>query len=330
MILETPKETGKHIWRFPSWKDLIRILSFKTFYLIVVVALIGISLILLDRVVFPPSTESTYVSPWRGVLLALGATFLTSSTVSLLFELFLRLDLVDFISAKILSSMPSTSVDAVFYQSGLSSFENSRAALSFDTLAKSAIGYIKIIGFSANDIFSPHTTHIIQERLATEREFFIQVLIINPWSIMAQRRAEASVYPTENKFFGQVWAAFRHARDFVSELRNRGITESHAEARLYDAIPSVSMIIDGSKALITPIISTKTGGSSPCFIIEKTSSDKSPYSYYEEHFDSLWKNAQIINETNMNDLYKKTLEKELQRVKNLPSNFKDWSATRLN
>ncbi len=321
---------NESIWRFPSWKDLLQIVSFKTFYLILIVALLGIALILLDRVIFPPSLDpANQTSPWRGILLALGATFLTSSTVSIFFELFLRLDIVDFISSKILNSLPSTSVDTVFYQSGLSSFENSRASLSFDSLAKGASGYLKIIGFSANDIFSAHTTHIISERLKTEREFYVKVLIINPWSIMAQRRAEAIAYPAEKKFFGQVWAAFTHSRDVFAELKATGIDESHAEARLYDVIPSVSMIIDSSKALVTPLVSTKTGGSSPCFIVKRTSSDKSPYSYYEKHFDWIWNNAQKIADKNLDDLYKSTIEKELERVNNLPSTFKDWSATKL-
>lgn len=322
---------NKSGWRFPTWKDLLQVVSFKTFYLILLVALIGIALILLDRIIYPSTVDAPNQtpSPWRGVLLALGATFLTSSTVSLFFELFLRLDVVDFISSRILSSLPSTAVDTVFYQSGLSSFESNRASLSFDSLAKSASGYLKIIGFSANDIFSPHTTHIIVERLKAEREFYVQILIINPWSIMAKRRAEAIVYPNENKFFKQVWSAFNHARDIFNELKSSGLTASHIEGRLYDAIPSVSMIIDDSKALVTPIVSTRTGGSSPCFIVKKTASDKSPYSYYEKHFDVLWASAQTIIDKNLDDLYKLTVQEELKRIKSLPSNLKDWSTKRL-
>lgn len=318
----------EHRKRFLSLEDLRGVLTFKSFYIILVIALLGVILILIDTLIFSSSSGAS-TSPWKGILLALGVTLLTSSTVSLLFEVFMRLDIVDFVMSKLDDILSAYLRNPSLQYSDLLSFQTNRTSIDFDDLCKGASGYLKILGLSANDIISPHTAHLLIHRVVSEHEFYIRILLINPWSIMAQRRSEAPTYGIQQEFFRKVWSALLQIQNVTDNLRVLGMGNTNFEVRFYDTIPSLSMIIDNSKAIVTPLISTKTGGSSPFFIVKNTSSAGSAYALYEQHFDTVWQNADPLSNALLEGLYKQTVQREIDRSNALPQNLKEWLDNRL-
>ncbi|OLE55405.1 MAG: hypothetical protein AUG51_02810 [Acidobacteria bacterium 13_1_20CM_3_53_8] len=315
--------------RLPSLEDLKKVVTFKTFYLIIVVALIGIVLILIDALIFP-YTPTSPPSPFKGIFLALGATLLTTSTVSLLFELFMRLDVVDFMTTKVTSVLPpNLTVESSFSAAGLVEFQVNRTSLDFSSIAQNAPGYLKIIGFNANDILSPPNIYFVTERLKTEREFSVKILIINPWSLMAQRRSEAKCYKSQPEFLRSVWSVYQFLHDLCEKLRTEKVGPARFDVRLYDTIPSLSMIIDSYRAMVTPILNIRTGGASPFFIVDKKLNPECPYEQYQGHFDDLWKNADPITDINFDSFYRLTIQRESVRVTDLPSSFKEWLERKL-
>jgi hypothetical protein len=303
--------------RLPSLDDLKQVITFKTFYIAVVTGLIGLVLILLEAVILPQPSNSV----WKGVFLALGLTLLTSSTVAVFSEMFLRFDIVDFVTEKIVEILPH---EITLRDSGLQAFGANRTSLDFPSIWKQVSGFMKVIGFSANDVLSPQNTPLLIERLKTERTFHLQILIINPWSVIAQRRAESPVYKTKYEFIRRVWAIFLEMRDTADQLNAAGIERSQFDVRIYDSIPSLSMIIDDDKAIVTPVLITRQGGSSPFFVLKETSSSKSPYLEYKKHFDSVWETGVSIIGANMEELYSRTVEIEKLRSNMLPSDIREW------
>jgi hypothetical protein len=299
--------------RTPEWKDVKRILEFKTFYLIIVVALLGLILILADRQMFAPDSKSSF----RGVLLALGATLLTSSTVSIIYELFLKLDVVEFLSERV-SAAQNTFPELV-------SLGPSRSSLDFAEICRSASHHLKIVGLNCNDVLSTPCVHIIAERLRAEPEFCVKVLIINPWSGIAIRRSASPPYKTRSQFLRQVWATYTSVLDSLPGLQESGVAGDRFEIRLYDEIPSLSMILGGSFAIIVPITFTRTGGASPYFRLQNSRAKESLYSIYEEHFDAIWKRTTAVSDFEAD--YQKTIENERNRLLLLPDSYDKWSAT---
>ncbi len=304
-----------------SWNDVKSIVSFKTFYLVIILALIGTVFILLEIILNPYLADTS----WKGVLAAFGITFLTSSTVSLLFEIYLRLDIVDFISERVIKSLPIEQNS----NSGFIRFDRDRTALNFTSIWKESSDFLRIIGFSANDILSPSNTPLLLRKLTDNPSFFLKVLIINPWSIMASRRAEASAYKTPNEFIRRVWSIFLETLDTSKQLNAEGIHRSRYEVRIYDDIPTLSMIIDKNTAVVTPIISTSLGGASPYYVVNDTRTSDCAYREYVKHFEYIWSSAEDINGINIKELYDITLIRETVRTEEMPKNLDDWLTTKL-
>ena len=152
-----------------TWEDAKQIVEFKTFYFVILLSLLGIVLILLDSLIF----SANVASPWKGVLAALGVTLLTSSTVSMIYEISLRLDVTDLMVEKVLKALPSE----IGGTSGLIRFGNDRTSLDFHEVWQDSSGFLKIIGFSANDILSPANTPLLINKLKENPSFNIQILI---------------------------------------------------------------------------------------------------------------------------------------------------------
>lgn len=213
-----------------------------------------------------------------------------------------------------------------FESIGIHDFGHDRSRVDFTSMWNTAEGFVKVIGLSANDILSPHTTHLIINRIQADPDFRVQVLIINPWSQIAQRRSEAVAYKTEHEFFRLTWSILLEARDKLDVLHRLGVTGDRFDVRLYDSIPSLSMIIDSRQALVTPLTCVLKGGSSPFFIARATEAPSDVFNTYLRHFDAIWSEPTSVSLHNMDlgSTYSKMVMKELTRAQEVPPTLAEW------
>ncbi len=69
---------------------------------------------------------------------------------------------------------------------------------------------------------------------------------------------------------------------------------SKIEVRLYDDIPSLSMVINERYAIVTPFTISLQGGSSPYFIAKNLETEDCIFSSYSEHFNVIWDRAKSL------------------------------------
>lgn len=301
-----------------TYKDLKKIVQFKTFYIIVLLLLIGVIFLLINFSLGKYDGQSTL----KGILCSLGITFITSSIVSLLMEVYLRLDIVDFMSEKMLSVMP----DSIRGNSGIIEFNSDRKLIDFKEKWKKTDTFMKIIGVSANDILASANFSLIKKRLEEDKDFFIQILLLCPWSITAGIRSEASIYRTKHESIMKTHTVMMDIETFWETIGDFG--SSRIELKLYDNIPSLSMIIDKNNAIVAPFMEIEQGGSSPYYIANNIETNNCLYNLYLNHFDTIWKNAHNVEKgTQLNDLYLQQREKDKYRVNNLPENYDNWIIT---
>ena len=97
------------------------------------------------------------------------------------------------------------------------------------------------------------------------------------------------------------------------------------QLRLYDDIPSLSMVIGTEYAIVAPFMVIEIGGSSPYYISKKNEFHSNLYDAYVEHFDTIWDSATPVDvNANINDIYKNQHNKDLLTVKNMPDNYDEW------
>lgn len=116
-------------------KDIKLIVEFKTFY----VALVFIGIILLLGYIFKKTTG--------GIFNGLGITFLTSSEISIISEVFMKMELIDFMTQKILNVMPEEIKNDV----GIKKFRLDRKNIDFKDFWENANGIIKVIGVTKGE-----------------------------------------------------------------------------------------------------------------------------------------------------------------------------------
>lgn len=300
-----------------STHALRRALSRKTTLFLIIVALVGTIIMLADAVYFPASSTS----PGRGVLLALGATLVTSSTISIVSEMFLRSEIIRIVADKVVSILP---IERHFRLAGLDQFGENREELDFSKIWRSASGYLYVIGLSANDILSPQYMPQAIKRLTSEREFSVRVLLINPWSTSAGVRASAPCYDSQAEFLRRVWAILQEMRDTSRALQARG-SGAQLEVRLYDQVPSLSMIIDDKHAVVTPIGVSRQGGISPFFVFRNNVAERGAYSVYRRHFDAVWDDALALRD-GFTSIFAQSRSASLAFVQNMPSTLEEWIA----
>ena len=78
-----------------AWKDIKQILEFKTFYFPSIFVLVRIIFLLLSYI-----GSEIFGQALKEIFLSLGITFLTSATISIISEVFMKMDLIDFMSQK--------------------------------------------------------------------------------------------------------------------------------------------------------------------------------------------------------------------------------------
>lgn len=299
-----------------EWEDIKQIVEFKTFYLTLIFIFVGCIFLLLG-----------YIAPDRfgqvasEIFTALGITFLTSSTVSIISEVFMKIDIVDFMSQKMLSVMPEEIKSDV----GIKKFYADRKNIDFKDFWKKATGNIKIIGVSSNDVLSSANFPLIKQRLIENKGISIQVLLLSPWSFTAITRSYAKGYQTKYEGIIKTHAVLRDIQEFNDSWSNKGYGEPRIQLRLYDDIPSLSMVIGPEYAIVAPFMVIEIGGSSPYYIAEKNEFHSSLYDAYVEHFDTVWGSAIPVDiHSDINEIYQKQHNKDLLTLQNIPENYDKW------
>lgn len=298
-----------------TWKQIKQIIELKTFYIIVLLVLLGTIFLLLERL----ELGKDFI--FEGVFSALGITFITSSTVSLIMELFLRFDLVDFMGEKLLSAMPEN----ISGNTGVNEFYLDRKRIDFKSRWENSKDFMKIIGVSANDILASANFPLIKQRLESDKDFFVQVLLLCPWSITADIRCGAKVYKTKYEAIVKTHSVIMDIENFYEAMKETGIKEERFELRLFDDIPSLSMIIDADIAIVAPFMVIEHGGSSPYYVANNIQTNNCLYELYCNHFDTIWHTAHRIDDfTSMKNIYEKQTVRDNKRVKELPRSYDEW------
>ena len=301
-----------------NWEDIKRIVEFKTFFVVVFLAITGVFFLLLDYFIFKNKEDSLF----RGTFSDLGITFITSSTVSLIMEIFLRIDIVDFMTERMLRVMPEN----IKGNTGVSEFYKDRKRIDFKEYINNSKGFLKIIGVSSNDILASANMPIIKKKIIDNPEFKIQILLLSPWSYTAEIRSSAKTYRTHYEGIVKTQAVILDICNLLENLKTDGIeVEQKIELRLYDDIPSLSLVIDERSAIVAPFMVVEQGGSSPYYIAKKLEIEDGIYDLYCDHFDTIWDKATIVNsETSLDDIYMAQKAKDLERVEDNPDSYSDW------
>lgn len=300
-----------------NWNDIKRIVEFKTFYLIVILLLIGTLCLFLEYNVFSQNKESVF----NGIFSSLGITFITSSTVSIIMEIFMRLDIVDFMSERMLNIMP----EDIKGNTGVSGFYLDRKRIDFKKTWIEANDFMKIIGVSSNDILAAANLPIIKSKLESNKDFRIEILLLAPWSFTAGTRSNAKVYKTRNEGIIKTHAVIMDLQNFFENIKLEGIDTSRLSLRLYDDIPSLSMIIDKEFAIVAPFMVVEQGGSSPYYVVKNLELSDCLYQLYCDHFDAIWDTAVVIDEeTDLGEIYKQQKIKDELMLRNIPDEYEEW------
>ncbi len=299
-----------------SWNDIRKIVEFKTVYIVIVLLLLGILCLFLEYIFFSNNMESVY----RGTFTSLGITFITSSTVSIIMEIFMRLDIVDFMSERMLEVMP----EEIKGNTGVNAFYFDRKRIDFKEVIKSSDKIIKIIGVSSNDILAAANLPIIKRQLMEHPSLQIQILLLAPWSATAHIRSSAKIYKTKHEAITKTQAVITDIRDLITNLKD-DLDISRIQLRVYDDIPSLSMVINCKEAIVAPFMVTEQGGSSPYYIARNVEVHNNVYHLYVEHFDTIWETATPIDEnTSMEEIYLKQHIKDDEFVSNAPKHYSKW------
>lgn len=298
-----------------TWKQIKQVIELKTFYVIVLLVLLGTIFLLLEWL------ELGKGFIFEGVFSALGITFITSSTVSLIMEIFLRFDLVDFMAEKLLSAMP----EDISGNTGVNEFYLDRKQIDFKSKWENSKDFMKIIGVSANDILASANFPLIKQRLEDDKDFFVQILLLCPWSLTGKIRSGAKVYKTKYEAIVKTHSVIMDIENFYEIMKELGIKKERFELRLYDDIPSLSMIIDKDAAIVAPFMVIEHGGSSPYYIASNIQTNNCLYDIYCNHFDSIWQTAYNVDSfTMMEKIYIKQIDRDNKRVRELPRSYEEW------
>lgn len=261
-----------------SWNDLTSAVQAKTAYLAMLAAFAGIA---------ATGVGVAVDGTAQLLLLALGSTLLTSSVFSCVSESMLRLDTVDAVGDR-LDELEVRILETVSGGTGHEVVElvSNRREVDFAEFARTAAGDLKIVGFSANDILSAPNSDRLGTSLKAGRIRSIAVVLLDPNSDTARMRSSQPAYRYAE-------AMGEKTRSVVSELR-----ELRSIAAELPGTPSVklhftrepvtlSVVADDERVVVTPVVRTKTGGTSPTFIFKRNSPDPIWYASYVEHLDSL-------------------------------------------
>jgi hypothetical protein len=263
--------------RIPGWSDFTRSVTTKTFYLATVILAIGIALIGIALSVHGLA---------QVLLLALGSTLATSSVYSVISEAMLRLDTLELIKGEFDNLRVQVGLLATQGGNDGSRQIKNRREIDFAEFVSAAKKWLKVIAFSANDLLSAPNCDRIYEALNTGRLDSVQVLLLDPNSSAARTRSSAPAYHSLTSLRDKTRAVVNELEELRTRLSRIGRGDAISWWFVSEPI-TVSLVADQNTAIVTPIVRTHTGGTSPTFIFDRRSRGEEFYEVYLEYFESL-------------------------------------------
>jgi hypothetical protein len=258
------------------------------------------------------TTRISSESPFYQIPLALGVTLITSATVSLLYEIFLRLDVEAFSSIKVMEQLKATGqITSKFEKTGLIDAGLNRSELDVKEIVVSASGFLKIFACSnAMDFTSPQCLSLIKEKMTKDSSFYVQILLVNPFGVVSFRRGQAPAYGKQEQelFCNALRLKILQLKSYMENLdSNGGSCKKRFDVRLYTTIPTSFHMITQNAVVVAPYVVTKSGSLSPYVIYV---GDSRAHDLYIKGFDYTWNISDSISTTLLDDLKKKTLDEE--------------------
>ena len=214
---------------------------------------------------------------------------------------------------------------AIKENTGVREFHRDRKNIDFKTFWLESKEFLKIIGVSSNDILASANFPLIKKKLKESSTFYVQILLLAPWSFTAEIRSTAKVYKSHNEGILKTYTVITDLRNLFENLSNEKIDLDRIQLKLYDDIPSLSMVIDAKSAIVAPFMVVEFGGSSPYYIADNIDVEDSLYKLYLDHFDTIWETAtQIKEDTDLNVIYNQQIEKDIDIVTSFPKDYSSW------
>jgi hypothetical protein len=261
-----------------KWTSIKPAFTLKSFYIALIVALVGSLLIAIGQL--------GLTGTWQTIIVGLGLTLLTSSTVSFLSEVFVRLDVLDLIDASL--RRQTTANPRALLASGLTDYGSSRRYFSFGGLVSSARSELLILGISANDVLSPATLDRIAERVLRQQQLCVRILLLDPASDAAILRSKSSAYESHDGLQNK-YLAVRSELDSVStRLLSAGVAPSRFMVKLYARAPVLSLVLNEHSGVVSFFLEHTTGGRSPFFAFTDSDHGDNFYGQVRSHFEALW------------------------------------------
>jgi hypothetical protein len=255
----------------------MNIVRSKVVILFVILLLLGITLMVLGLYPFANTISGT-------ILLNLGVTFLTSGTVSLLFEISARKETGNELIMKvasILSPLPQNIVLA-----------NNRNNIQFQGIITTAGKQLDLMGLTLPDITEQGLLPLYLDAIENNGTCF-RILLLNPNSSTAKIRAEYPLYNLAESIFEVSRSSILRLHRFSSQLKAKGIDESRFDVRLYNELPLCITITDHSLILSVYIVDV-IGQHAP-YIEFKGDAYSSKFCIsLREHFEKVWSTSQSI------------------------------------
>ncbi len=236
------------------------------------------SIILFRYYVFP--------EPWSSFIREFGVALIIAGTVSLVYELFLRLSLAETILE--LVEFPKSLMEA-----GLKSVnkkDNKGASLKF--LQSVTPKRIRLLGITTDYYFKEEGDDLYEEIVEKDirkKQCEVQLLMLHPDSPQTQLREE-----DEEKTDRYKDETLRQRLIIIFNKRLR-LHNRHPnfKIKLYKSTPLCSMtILDDRVLKVTPYLYQVLGLKSPTFEVENKDGEACIFEAYEHHFDNLWNDAE--------------------------------------
>ncbi|WP_139057806.1 hypothetical protein [Tsukamurella pseudospumae] len=253
-----------------GWGNVRSLLRAKTVYIASLIFLAGWVFMLLGLLVGRGSG--------RDLLVALGATLLTSSVLSVISEAAMRLDTLEPLYEKLEGI--SAAVDSCGASAGEGRIVASRREIDFAAFVRRSTTLF-IVGISSNDVLAVAVSDLIEDRMRSGDLTTVVVGLLNPDSEASRVRAGSSAYGgSGGSAISKIHASISVVRDLESVAS--GLDNVRFEFRQLQHVPSVSLVGNQDEIVITPVISTRTGGRSPSICILRRGDSGDTYSVYRE------------------------------------------------
>lgn len=232
---------------------------------------------------------SVFPEPWSSFIREFGVALIIAGTVSLVYELFLRLSLAQTILE--LVEFPKPLMEA-----GLKSV-NKRdiTSISLKFLQSVNPKRVRLLGITTDYYFKGGPGAELYDEIEKylKKGCEVQLLMLNPDSPHVTFREEE-----EKKTDAYITETLREK--LIRIFNERFLLQKkypNLKIKLYKTSPLCSItILDDRVLKITPYLYQVLGLKSPTFEIENKETDACIFNAYQEHFDNIWKDAEERSE----------------------------------